>query len=92
MVLEIVTPEAVIFNSEVISVSVPGINGSFQMLKDHAPIVSLLDKGTIKIKGTKIELMEDFESKFTKNKDEFQLEISGGTIEMNNNKIIILAE
>jgi len=92
MILEIVTPEAEIFNSEVTSVAVPGINGSFQMLKDHAPIVSLLEKGTIKIKGTKIELKEGFESKFIKNKDELQLEISGGTVEMNHNKIIILAD
>ncbi len=92
MVLEIVTPEAVIFNSEITSVAVPGINGSFQMLKDHAPIVSLLEKGAIKIKGSKIEMKDEFESKFTKDKDEYQLEISGGTIEMNHNKIIILAE
>lgn len=92
MILEIVTPEAVIFNSEVSSVSVPGINGSFQMLKNHAPIVSLLVKGSIKIKGANIKLMENFESKFILNKDEFQLEINGGTVEMNNNKIIILAD
>jgi len=92
MILEIVTPEAIIFHSEVNSVSVPGINGSFQMLKDHAPIVSLLDKGTIKIKGNNIELMKEYADQFSKNKDEYFLEITGGTIEMNNNKIIVLAD
>lgn len=92
MLLEIVTPEAVIFHSEVSSVAVPGIDGSFQMLKDHAPIVSILDKGTVKIKGSQIELIKDYEEKFTKVKDEYQLEISGGTVEMNHNKIIVLAE
>lgn len=93
MILEIVTPEATIFNSEVDSVAVPGINGSFQMLTDHAPIVSLLNKGVIKIKGEAIIIDKKFADKF-KNKegDEYQLEINSGTIEMNTNKIIILAD
>lgn len=92
MILEIVTPEAVIFHSEVNSVAVPGINGSFQMLKDHAPIVSLLDKGSIRIKGNQIEVMKEFADQFSKEKDELILNINGGTVEMNNNKIIILAD
>ena len=92
MILEIVTPEAVIFHAEVSSVAVPGVDGSFQMLKDHAPIVSLLEKGTVKIKGNDIELLKEYAEKFTKVKDEYQLEINGGTVEMNRNKIIVLAE
>jgi len=92
MILEIVTPEAVIFHSEVSSVAVPGINGSFQMLKDHAPIVSLLDKGSIRIKGNQIEVMKEYADQFSKEKDELILNINGGTVEMNNNKIIILAD
>ena len=50
MYLEIVSPEATLFSSEVDSVSVPGVNGEFQMLNNHAPIVSLLREGTVKIK------------------------------------------
>ena len=50
MKLHIITPQHVIFEGEVDSVSVPGKDGSFQMLDNHAPIVSSLDKGTIKIK------------------------------------------
>jgi len=92
MTLEIVTPEAIIFHSEVSSVTVPGINGSFEMLKDHAPIVSLLDKGFVKIQGTQVALMKEYIDKFSKIKDAYFLEISGGTIEMNNNKIIVLAD
>ena len=92
MILEIVTPEATIFNSDVESVAVPGINGSFQMLSDHAPIVSLLNKGLIKIKGNAIEIDKKFSDMFSKDNDEFQLEINSGTIEMNANKIIILAD
>lgn len=92
MLLEIVTPEAVIFNAEVTSVAVPGVNGAFQMLNDHAPIVSLLNEGTVKIKGENISLIRDYEDKFTIEGNEYQLPISGGTVEMSNNKIIILAD
>ncbi len=92
MLLEIVTPEAVLFSGEIESVAVPGINGEFQMLNDHAPIVSLLQKGTIKIYGS-IEIEEEFEEKFSKgDKGVTLLPISSGTIELKENKIIILAD
>ena len=42
MILEIVSPEATLFSGEVTSVSVPGINGEFQMLNNHAAVVSIL--------------------------------------------------
>jgi len=92
MFLEIVTPEATIFNAEVSSVAVPGINGKFQMLTDHAPIVSILEEGLVRIKGDNIQIEEEFTEKFKKEDDEYQLTINSGTIEMNNNKIIILAD
>ena len=91
MFLEIVTPEAVLFSGEVDSVAVPGINGEFQMLDNHAPIVSLLQAGNIKIKGN-LELDEEVKDKFSKDGDDTLLEISSGTIELNENKIIILAD
>ena len=90
MLLEIVTPEAVLFSGEIDSVAVPGINGEFQMLNNHAPIVSLLREGTIKIYGS-IELEEEVEEKFSKgDKGETLLPINSGTIELKENKIIIL--
>ena len=92
MLLEIVTPEAVIFNSNVNSVAVPGINGEFQMLNNHAPIVSLLASGTIKINGNDIVIDEDFQDQFTKVDEVYTLSITGGTIEMRDNKVIILAD
>ena len=92
MLLEIVTPEAVIFNSNVDSVAVPGINGEFQMLNNHAPIVSLLVNGTIKINGSAIVIGEDFQDQFTKVDEVYSLSITGGTIEMRDNKVIILAD
>lgn len=48
MYLEIVSPEATLFKGEVSSVAVPGVNGEFQVLNNHAPIVSILSKGTDK--------------------------------------------
>jgi F-type H+-transporting ATPase subunit epsilon len=49
MYLEIVSPEATLFSSEVDAVTVPGINGEFQMLNNHAAIVAVLAEGTVKI-------------------------------------------
>ncbi|TBN03231.1 F0F1 ATP synthase subunit epsilon [Hyunsoonleella flava] len=91
MYLEIVSPEATLFSGEVDSVAVPGVNGEFEMLKDHAPIVSLLKEGNVKISGN-ITLDEEVESKFTKTNKGFWLPINAGTIEMKDNKIIVLAD
>ncbi|RAV27576.1 F0F1 ATP synthase subunit epsilon [Sinomicrobium soli] len=92
MYLEIVSPEATLFSGEVTSVAVPGVNGEFQMLKDHAPIVSLLGKGNVKIYG-EISIEPGFAEKFsTGEKGETLLPIGSGTVEMRNNKIIVLAD
>lgn len=78
MRIEIVTPEKRIFEGEIKSVRVPGRKGSFQVLKDHAPIVSTLEKGPV--------IMVDPEGKET------IYEIDGGVIEVKANKIILLAD
>mgnify|MGYP000748587128 CR=1 FL=1 len=49
MYLEIISPEFTLFSGEVTSVAVPGVDGEFEMLNNHASIVSTLKKGTIKI-------------------------------------------
>lgn len=93
MIVEIVSPEATLFKGEVTSVAVPGINGEFQMLNNHAPIVSLLAKGNVKIVGSNIKIAREFVNKFTKvNEQTYWLPVSSGTIEMNDNKIIVLAD
>ena len=93
MYLEIVTPEATLFNGEVESVAVPGVNGEFEMLNNHAPIVSLLKEGHVKIFGDNIELNEAFEKKFIRDKNRgIWLAINSGTIELKDNKIIVLAD
>lgn len=92
MYLEIVTPEASLVSGEVESVTVPGVEGPFQMLNNHAAIVSILQAGKVKFRGNPT-IAEDFQNKFTKEPDgKWSLEITGGTVECNNNKIMVLAE
>jgi len=78
MKIEIVTPDAKVFEGEIKSVRVPGKKGSFQVLKDHAPIVSTLDSGLV--------ILLDQDGKET------IFEIDGGVIEVKANKIILLAD
>jgi F-type H+-transporting ATPase subunit epsilon len=91
MVLEIVTPELTIFKGEVESVSVPGVNGQFQMLDNHAPVISLLAKGAVKIFG-KVTIPDNMESMFQKADGTTNFAILGGVLEMNDNKAIVLAD
>ena len=92
MYLEIVSPEATLYKGEVSSVTVPGVNGEFQMLENHAPIVSLLQEGSVKIRGGN-GISEDFEEYFQKGADgTLLLHIRSGTVELNDNKIIVLAD
>ena len=93
MILEIVSPEAKLFSGEVTSVTVPGVDGSFQILNNHAPIVSILEKGTVKITATSFKFSKEVASKFTKVNDQnYTLDIVSGTIEMKDNKVIVLAD
>ncbi|NQU82218.1 MAG: ATP synthase F1 subunit epsilon [Bacteroidetes bacterium] len=78
MNLEILTPEKMVFEGTVELVKVPGTKGSFAILNMHAPIISTLEKGEVKVKKS-----ENHEQIFT---------ISGGVVEVRDNKIIILAE
>jgi F-type H+-transporting ATPase subunit epsilon len=78
MLLEIIAPDQKLYSGEVDLVQVPGSKGSFEILRNHAPIISTLDAGQIKIvdqKGSTIFFQVD-----------------GGVIEAKNNKIIVLAE
>lgn len=78
MILEIITPEKELFSGEVTSVKFPGTNGGFEILNNHAPIISTLSKGEIRV--------------ITSDKDTEKFDINGGVIEMQNNKIIVLAD
>jgi F-type H+-transporting ATPase subunit epsilon len=92
MKLEIISPEAVLLQADVESVAVPGMDGEFQMLDNHAPIVSILQEGLIKIEGN-LSFSEHAKTKFAKSNDgRWTIYIKSGTLEMNNNKAIILVD
>ncbi len=77
MYLEIVTPSASVFEGEVNIVTFPGSDGSFQVMNDHAPLVSTLSEGEVVYKdknGTS------------------STHITGGVVEVLNNKIVVLAD
>lgn len=93
MILEIVSPEATLFQGEITSVTLPGMDGSFQILNNHAPIVSILKQGTVKITAPSFKINKEVAGKFTKINDQnYTLEIASGTIEMKDNKVIVLAD
>jgi F-type H+-transporting ATPase subunit epsilon len=78
MKIEIITPDRKVYEGDIKSVRVPGKKGSFQVLKDHAPIISTLENGPV--------IIVDQEG------TEIKYEIDGGVIEVKTNKIILLAE
>ncbi len=78
MNLEILTPEKKIYSGEVYGVQMPGISGSFEVLEKHAPLVSALKAGKVKVLKDK-----QHTSSF---------EIQGGFVEVLNNKVTVLVE
>lgn len=94
MLLEIVSPEGHLFKGEVTSVTVPGVNGEFQMLNHHANIVSVLAAGDVKIAVGTLNAAAEYSPKFTRNEKEGKLvlPIKSGTLEMKDNRIIILVD
>jgi F-type H+-transporting ATPase subunit epsilon len=78
MFLEILTPEKKLFSGETKLIKVPGSEGSFELMNKHAPIISSLSEGSIKIITP-----EDQSQNFN---------VSGGVLEMKDNKVIILVE
>ena len=91
MYLEIITPEQTLFKGDVESILFPGSHGDFQVLNDHAPIVSNLAKGKVKIIG-KMAIQEDVKDRFEFNEKQTILEIESGTVEMNNNQVTLLVD
>ena len=76
--LNIITPSKSVYSGEVKAVTVPGTDGSFQVLKNHAPIISTLEIGLVKIES--LDGSTEFYS------------TGGGTVEVLNNKISLLAD
>ena len=91
MHLEIISPEKTLFKGEVESILFPGTYGDFQVLNNHAPILSTLTKGKVKIIG-KISIEEGVKDKFEYTDKETILDIESGTVEMNNNQVTLLVD
>ncbi len=77
MQLEILTPEKKVYSGEADAIQFPGVSGSFQILNNHAPLISSLKEGNLKIDLKK-------ESKI--------FNISGGFVEVLKNKVTVLVE
>lgn len=96
MQLEIITPETKIFKGEVEAVLLPGLDGWFQVLKGHAPIISALGKGKVKIDlATPFERDEKSSEMIEgdqKDSKVIRVSINGGVLELQNDKIVLLAE
>ena len=91
MYLEIITPEQTLFKGEVDSVLFPGSLGDFQVLNNHAPIVSTLKKGEVTIIG-KLNIDPTVKDQFEISDKQTILEIDSGTVEMNNNQVTLLVD
>ncbi len=76
MKLQILSPKGQLFDGEIHLVSVPGTKGAFEVMDKHAPIMSTLEKGKIKV------ITKDGEEKF--------FDTEGGFIEVKNNEVYIL--
>jgi len=77
MHLEILTPEKKVFEGDVTIVTFPGADGSFQVMDNHAPLISLLKEGVVEYKSKEASQ---------------NVTITGGVVEVLNNKIILLAD
>ncbi|GJM28734.1 MAG: hypothetical protein DHS20C17_13690 [Cyclobacteriaceae bacterium] len=77
LTLEIITPDGSFYHGAVTSATLPGALGAFQVLNNHAPIISALDKGPLS---------------YINDEGNHSFEIDGGVVEVQKNKITVLAE
>jgi len=78
MNIQIITPDKTVYTGEVTLVQLPGLDGSFEILNNHAPIISALKTGSVKVKTSDEKLL--------------YFDILGGVVEVLNNKVLVLAE
>ncbi len=78
MKIEIVTPDSTIYEGDVSLAQMPGLDGSFEILNNHAPMIAALKKGRVKLVDSK--------------KETLYFEVKGGIVEVLKNKILVLAE
>jgi F-type H+-transporting ATPase subunit epsilon len=76
--LDIITPARVVFQGEATSLGAPGMAGNFQVLYNHAPLLSAIGVGALKVRDTKGQ--------------DVQYSTSGGFVEVKDNAVVVLAE
>ena len=93
MKLEIITPESNVFSGDAKSVSLPGLDGIFQVLNNHAPVISALKKGNLVVE-LEVPLSDEQKNDMiiVDSTEKIRVAINGGVAELNKNKLIVLAE
>ncbi len=79
MQVDIISPEKLLFSGEATSIKMPGVNGAFQVLENHAPMISTLTAGVV-------------EMELAKNNERKTFDINGGVVEIRSNKVSLLAD
>ena len=97
MILEVITPDEVLYKGNVSQVILPGLDGSFGILNSHAPLISALSKGSVRVDQNVSENNDKkiYNGKLNsdhKDDNQFNFEINGGVVEVIDNKILVLAE
>ncbi len=96
MNLEIITPEARIFEGPADAVQLPGKDGRFQILNGHAPLISTLTEGEVKIDiPNSSKTIEGLHGSIVSDKSNdkvLRLNVKGGVVEVQQNKVILLAD
>jgi F-type H+-transporting ATPase subunit epsilon len=78
MIVDIVSPSGRVFNGEATRVKAPGVEGSFEVLKNHAPMIAAIEVGTIVVTGV--------------DGNPITIATSGGFVEVQNNTVSVVAE
>jgi F-type H+-transporting ATPase subunit epsilon len=92
MILDILTPEAQIFHGPVDFVTMPGLEGEFQVLNGHAAIISALKAGTLRFKASQEVSENEYLTQDGKDSSIYHYPINGGVAEMLGDKVVVLAE
>ncbi len=97
MILEVITPDEVLYKGNVSQVILPGLDGSFGILNSHAPLISALANGSVRVdqnvseNNDKKKYNGKLNTEF-KTEAQFSFDINGGVVEIIDNKILVLAE
>ncbi|MDX9942038.1 MAG: hypothetical protein RBS53_07425 [Bacteroidales bacterium] len=76
MTLEVISPEKVLYKGSVVLVQLPGAMGSFEIMYNHAPLMAILEKGSLKV--------------IDEERNKLNIDIEGGVVEVRNNLIKVI--